>query len=103
MQTEPGSALVGLYWVVVVYRYLVIAWVLLTWIPGVAGSMFHHILGLPVEPVLGIFSFLDMGPVGFSAIPVLLLLSWAESVLKKRIEPEEDIVAAAQPEAQQSE
>jgi YggT family protein len=89
----------ALYWIVRVYKYLLIAWVIMTWIPGVAGSTFHLLLGLPVIPVLAPFDFLTLGGIGFGPIIPLFILNMLEGWLAKQagLVTEEEEQAAEQP------
>jgi uncharacterized protein YggT (Ycf19 family) len=86
----------ALLWLVRIYAYWIIAWVLLTWIPGVAGSPFHQLLGLPVVPLLSLFGFLHIGMVGLQAVVPLFLLFWLEGWLARRIQ-EQELAGPARP------
>lgn len=77
-----------------IYRYIIIAWAVMTWIPGIRGSAIHHIVGLPVEPVLNLFSFASVGPIGFAPMILLGVIwgleVWIEGLLKAQsIDPYE--------------
>jgi hypothetical protein len=74
-----------LYWVVRSYRILIFVWALLTWVPGVAGSTFHNILGIPLQPLLYLFGFLHIGFLGLELIIPLILLGLLESWLVKQM------------------
>jgi len=67
-----------------VYKYWLIAWVLMTWIPGLAGSTFHQLLGLPIRPILDPLSFLTIGGIGLGPIIPLLILNFLEVWLAKQ-------------------
>jgi uncharacterized protein YggT (Ycf19 family) len=95
MQDAPNPLLLGLYWIVRCYRYLLVAWILMTWIPGISGSTFHDIVGLPVIPVLNLFSFLNIGFIGLSGIAVLLILWPIEAYLERHVKPRDDAEAAS--------
>ncbi len=73
--------MVALYWIVRIYKYLLIAWALMTWIPGLRGSAFHTLLGIPVRPVLAPFDFLTVGGIGLGPIIPLLVLNYLEDWL----------------------
>ncbi|MCC7479739.1 YggT family protein [bacterium] len=85
MQSEANPLLVVLYWAIRAYVWLIFIWALLTWIPGVAGSTFHNIIGLPVLPVINLFSFLRVGPIGLGAVVVALLLNFVANWIARKI------------------
>ncbi len=72
--------------VVNLYMLLVIAWAIMTWIPGVAGGPLHNAVGLPVVPVLNLFSFARVGAVGFQAMILLFILIAVQRWLERNIE-----------------
>jgi len=85
-----------LLWIVRIYEYWMIAWALMSWIPGVAGSPFHQLIGIPIIPVLNLFSFLHLGPIGLQAIIPLALLMTADQFLTNRVQAAQG-AAAGQP------
>lgn len=72
--------------VVNLYMLLVIAWAIMTWIPGVAGSPLHNAVGMPVVPVLNLFAFARVGAVGFQAMILLFVLIAIQRWLERNIE-----------------
>lgn len=68
-----------------IYRIIIIIWAVMTWIPGLNGSAFHHIVGLPVVPVLGLFSFATVGFVGLQAIILLGVIWGLEMLIEKKL------------------
>ena len=68
-----------------IYRIIIIVWAVMTWIPGISGSAIHHIVGLPVEPVLRLFSFATVGFVGLQAIVLLGIIWGLEVLIEKRL------------------
>lgn len=81
--------------IIKVYIWLIVAWAIMTWIPGLAGSTFHNIIGLPVVPVLNLFSFASIGFIGLQAIIVIGLLWLLESWLEKKVKEQEGAGAQA--------
>ncbi|MCH7472961.1 hypothetical protein IIA79_08430 [bacterium] len=87
---ENGSGLGGnpvlfyLIWVVRAYYYLVIAWAIMTWIPGLAGSLLHDVVGWPIVPLLNLLSFARIGFVGLQAV-ILLVLLWMLLIYLERM------------------
>jgi len=69
-----------------IYRIIIIAWAIMTWIPGLSGSMFHYYVGLPVRPVLNLFSFATVGFVGLQAIILLGIIWGLEVMIEKHLQ-----------------
>ena len=69
--------------------WLIVIWAIMTWIPGVRGSAVHNIIGMPIVPVLNIFSFANIGFIGLQAIIVIGILWFVESWLEKQIKEQE--------------
>lgn len=89
--------MLALLWVVRIYRWWMIAWVLMTWIPGLSGSTFHYLLGIPIIPVIAPLDFLSVGAIGFGPIIPLLALWYIEqwlAGLAGETEPQEEYPAA---------
>jgi YggT family protein len=85
MQDGPKFLLVALYWIIRAYVGLIFVWAIMSWIPGLAGSQLHNIIGMPILPVVNIFSFLHVGQVGLGAVVVALLLGFVANWLAKFI------------------
>ena len=77
------------------YIWLIVIWAIMTWIPGLSGSAFHSFIGLPVVPVLNLFSFATVGFIGLQAIIVIGLLWFIETWLEKKIKEQEGAGAQA--------
>ena len=75
--------------IVNLYMLLVIAWAIMTWIPGVAGGPLHNAVGMPVVPVLNLFSFARVGAVGFQAMILVFALIFVQRWLERRIAADE--------------
>ncbi|HES58210.1 MAG TPA: YggT family protein [Firmicutes bacterium] len=81
--------------IIKIYIWLIVAWAIMTWIPGLSGSAVHNILGLPIVPVLNIFSFANIGFIGLQAIIVIGILWFVESWLEKKLKEQEGAGAQA--------
>jgi len=68
----------AIFWIVRVLKYWLIAWVLLSWIPGLAGSDLYMLIGLPVAWLTIPFSFLHTDTIDFSPIPTIFILNIIE-------------------------
>jgi uncharacterized protein YggT (Ycf19 family) len=80
-----SSPLVLLLWGLRIYSFIIIAWVLLSWIPIPAVNAVRNILGYAVVPVVNLFSFAYFGGVSASAMIALLLLYFAERAVFNKI------------------
>jgi YggT family protein len=87
----------ALLWIVRIYRWWMFGWVLLTWIPVIAGSHLHMLLGLPVIPVLRIFDFLSVGGLGFGPLIPLYGLFWLDRFLQRQLEAQRAAAAGQAP------
>ena len=69
------------------YTILIFIWALMSWIPGLRGGALHHIIGLPIVPVLNLFSFATAKiggvGVGFQAMILIFILWGIERWLEK--------------------
>jgi len=90
-----------LLYLIKAYIWLIVAWAIMTWIPGLSGSTFHYYLGLPIVPVIGLFRFAHIGFIGLQAMIVIVILWFIESWLEKKIKEQEG--ASAQAYTQQDE
>jgi YggT family protein len=77
--------MVALLWLVRIYRIVLVAWVVLTWIPGVGGSSLHQLLGYLVVPVIAPFSFLSLGPISIAPLIPLVILYFLENWLARQV------------------
>jgi uncharacterized protein YggT (Ycf19 family) len=71
-----------------IYRWIIIIWAVMTWIPfqsGSIGQQIHQIVGLPVVPVLNLFSFASFNNIGFSAIILLGIIWFIEEQIERRL------------------
>ena len=78
-----------------IYIWIIVAWAIMTWIPGLSGSAFHNFIGLPVVPVLNLFSFARIGFIGLQAIILIGILWLIESWLEKKLKEQEGAGAQA--------
>lgn len=81
-----------------VYIWIIVIWSIMTWIPGVAGSAVHNVLGAAVVPVLNLFSFATVGFIGLQGMIVIVILWVVESWLEKKLkEREKGLTPAPEP------
>ena len=71
------------------YIWLMVVWAIMTWIPGVAGSPVHNLIGIPIVPVLNLFSFASIGFVGLQAIIVIGILWLVEAAIERKLKRDE--------------
>jgi uncharacterized protein YggT (Ycf19 family) len=79
------SLLLTILWILRIYSILIIIWAVMTWIPGLSGSSFHHYLGMPIWPVLQVFKWASIGFIGLQAVIVLLILWAIESMIERHL------------------
>ena len=68
-----------------IYRIIIIVWAVMTWIPGISGSALHNFVGLPVVPILNLFSFASIGFVGLQAIILLGIIWGLETLIENHL------------------
>jgi uncharacterized protein YggT (Ycf19 family) len=71
--------MLALYWIVKVYRWWLFAFVILSWVPGIANSSFYALLAIPVWPILAPFQALNLGMVSFAPLIPAILLGYLET------------------------
>ncbi|USS87259.1 YggT family protein [Fructilactobacillus hinvesii] len=64
---------VTLDYLIDIYSYLIVAWALLTWLPGASQSKLGQLINRIVEPFISYFNFARIGMIGFG--PVLAILA----------------------------
>ncbi|USS86396.1 YggT family protein [Fructilactobacillus cliffordii] len=64
---------VTLGYLIDIYSYLIVAWALLTWLPGASQSKLGQLINRVVEPFVSYFNFARIGMIGFG--PVLAILA----------------------------
>jgi len=76
-----------------IYIWLLIIWAIMSWIPGLSESALRDVIGIPIVPVLRLFSFATANiggvGVGFQAIILIFLLSFIERFLDKKVRESE--------------
>ncbi len=68
-----------------IYRIIIIVWAVMTWIPGISGSALHNFVGIPVVPVLNLFSFATIGFIGIQAIILLGIIWGLETLIENHL------------------
>jgi YggT family protein len=62
-------------WVVSAYIMLIVVYALMSWLPGAYQSKLGQFIGRLVEPFLGYFNFISVGPLGFGPVVAIIVLS----------------------------
>ena len=86
---EDSGMIQALIWALRIYKWLIIVWAVMTWIPGLSGSAIHDILGLPILPLMKLFSWASIGPIGLGAVIIILGVNWLEGWLIQKYMPHE--------------
>ena len=72
--------------VIKIYIWLIIAWALMSWFPGLNNSIVRQIIGIPIVPVLKIFNFASFGAggIGFQPMIVIFILMIIERWIERK-------------------